>query len=327
MAYSPAENLYLSALTELQFPSTLQQDEVQAAADAGEAAMMEPIKLAQAPTKTMSDAGQGIAEMRPVDPTVRQRMADFLQAGFERVGMNRYKARQTAQTLMGGDSSNLPLSLGLADIVPFLGTALQTQEAARMGEDAVTSAKQGNYGTAALQAGGAALGLVPGAAGTVKAAKALPKNLPVGLSTEAVGGIEKALASQKAFKSVNVGDKVDGRTVLDGVPNMSSIGASLDEYTVVEGIKEIPLSAFDSEYVSSIKADKLDKRTRELADAIKESKQITPLIVVADSKGFYVLEGGHRFDALIASKAKSLPAVVVIDESDKPSEAVLKGLK
>jgi hypothetical protein len=63
--------------------------------------------------------------------------------------------------------------MGLADVVPFLGTGLQTQEAVRMGEDAVTSVQQGNYGTAALQAGGAAIGLIPGVAGTVTAAKPL----------------------------------------------------------------------------------------------------------------------------------------------------------
>lgn len=344
--YSQIEDRYLAALTAVQFPEAPVADTQQSVTNA---TSVDGMQLAAGPSQTVTDAGAGrgsyagfdprqdaankapMGEVKPYDPTVREQLAEFLQAGFERFGMDRYKARKNAQSLIGGPNSNLPLDMGLADIVPFLGTALQTQEAVRMGGDAVTSAQQGNYGTAALQAGGAALGLVPGAAGTVKAgkgvAKSLPKNIPVGLSTEAVGGIEKALTPQQAFKSVNVGDKVDGRTVLDGVPNMSSIGASLDEYTVVEGIKEIPLSAFDNEYVSSIKAEKLDKRTRELADAIKKSKQITPLIVVADSKGFYVLEGGHRFDALIASKAKSLPAVVVIDESDKPSEAVLKGLK
>lgn len=173
MAYSPAENLYLSALTELQFPSTMQEDLAEVETDAA-MTEMEPVQLAQAPSKTVTDAGPQITgEIKPVDPTVRQRMADFLQAGFERVGMNRYKARQTAQTLIGGGSSNLPLSLGLADLVPFLGTGLQTEESVRMGGEAVESAKQGNYGTAALQAGGAALGLVPGAMGTVQAGKAL----------------------------------------------------------------------------------------------------------------------------------------------------------
>lgn len=109
--------------------------------------------------------------IKPVDPTARQQLADFLQAGFEKFGMDRYRARKQAQTLMGGESSNLPIALGLADIVPFLGTALQTQEAARMGEEAVQSAQQGNIGTAAIQAGGAVLGMVPGAVGTVKAAR------------------------------------------------------------------------------------------------------------------------------------------------------------
>jgi hypothetical protein len=131
--------------------------------------------------------------MKAYDPTVRERLSSFLQAGFEGLGMDRYRARKQADTLIGGPSSNLPLNIGLADVVPFLGTALQTEEAGRMGEEAVVSAQQGNYGTAALQAGGAALGLIPGAAGTVKAAKAM-RNLPVGMSTEAVGGLESVLS-------------------------------------------------------------------------------------------------------------------------------------
>ena len=71
----------------------------------------------------------------------------------------------------------MPLDMGLADIVPLLGTALQTEEAVNMGGEAIQSAKQGNYGTAALQAGGAVLGLVPGAVGTAKAAKSIAKAL------------------------------------------------------------------------------------------------------------------------------------------------------
>lgn len=176
MAYSPAENLYLSALTELQFPSTVAQDEAEVMGDEAELAA-EPVVLAQAPGSTMTDARPQITgEIKPIDPTIRQRMAEFLQGGFERVGMDRYRARKQAETLMGGDSSNLPLGLGLADLVPILGTAMQLQESGRMAEDAAASAKRGDMGMAALQAGGAALGIVPGAASTaattVKAAKA-----------------------------------------------------------------------------------------------------------------------------------------------------------
>jgi len=169
MAYSPIEDKYLSTLTAQQFPDIPPEP---VAAEPS----VDGVQLAEVGATKMGDygySGQRQATMTDYEPTVRERMADFLQAGFEKFGMDRYKARQQAQTLIGGPSSNLPLNTGLADIVPFLGTALQTQEAARMGEEAVTSAKQGNLGTAAMQAGGAALGLVPGVAGTVKAGKAL----------------------------------------------------------------------------------------------------------------------------------------------------------
>lgn len=165
MSYSPIEDRYLSTLTQQEFP---------------DAPPVEPsidgMQLAEVGATKMADygySGQRQATMTDYDPTVRERMADFLQAGFEKFGMDRYKARQNAQTLIGGPSSNLPLNTGLADIVPFLGTALQTQEAARMGEESITSAQQGNYGTAAMQAGGAVIGMIPGVAGTVKAGKAL----------------------------------------------------------------------------------------------------------------------------------------------------------
>ena len=186
--YSQIEDRYLSALTAVQFPEAPVADTQQSVTNA---TSVDGMQLAAGPSQTVTDAGAGrgsyagfdprqdaankapMGEVKPYDPTVREQLAEFLQAGFERFGMDRYKARKNAQTLIGGPNSNLPLNMGLADIVPFLGTALQTQEAVRMGEDAVTSAKQGNYGTAALQAGGAALGLVPGAAGTVRAAKPL----------------------------------------------------------------------------------------------------------------------------------------------------------
>ena len=131
--------------------------------------------------------------MKEYDPTIRERLSGFLQAGFEGLGMDRYKARQNAQTIMGGPSSNLPLDAGLADIVPFLGSALQIQEGARMGQEAAQSVEQGNYGTAALQGAGAVLGVLPGVGPTVKAMKHLPQNIPVGMSTKAIGGMEGVL--------------------------------------------------------------------------------------------------------------------------------------
>jgi hypothetical protein len=180
MAYSPVENKYLSALTAIQFPTEPVETAPAPAAEPQQA--MAPgqrpgdILVAEVGSRGLPDfaySGQKPAQATAYDPTVRERLASFLQAGFEGMGVDRYKARQNAQTLLGGPSSNLPLNMGLADVVPFLGTGLQTQEAVRMGEEAVTSVQQGNYGTAALQAGGAAIGLIPGVAGTVTAAKPL----------------------------------------------------------------------------------------------------------------------------------------------------------
>lgn len=126
---------------------------------------------------------------------------------------------------------------------------------------------------------------------------------------------------EMALRTVNTGDTVDGRVVREGVPNMESISASLENYEVLPGVREVPVSAFDPEYVNSITLDRLDERTRRLADEIQQSGEINPLIVVQDSEGMYVLEGGHRFDALIASGAKSLPAVVVTDLDNPPAQA------
>ena len=178
MAFSAIENKYLSALTAVQFPTEPVEQEVAAASEKPMAPGQRPgdILVAEVGSRGLPDfaySGNKPAEMKPYDPTVRERLASFLQAGFEGMGVDRYKARQNAQTLLGGPSSNLPLNLGLADVVPFLGTGLQTEEAVRMGGEAVTSAQQGNYGTAAMQAGGAVIGMVPGVAGTVKAAKPL----------------------------------------------------------------------------------------------------------------------------------------------------------
>jgi hypothetical protein len=141
----------------------------------------DPVLLAAGPSGTMTDAGPGVGAGRPVDtikaidPTMRQQLADFLQAGFERLGASRNTARKNAQTLVGGGSSNLPIGMGLADIVPFLGTALQTEEAAIAGGQAVEAVKRGDLGEAGVQAGMAAIGMIPGAAGTVKGVRSAAK--------------------------------------------------------------------------------------------------------------------------------------------------------
>jgi len=55
-------------------------------------------------------------EVRSVTPTVKERMASGLQSAMERAGSDRYKARQRAQTIVGGENSRLPLGYGVLDI-------------------------------------------------------------------------------------------------------------------------------------------------------------------------------------------------------------------
>lgn len=105
--------------------------------------------------------------------------------------------------------------------------------------------------------------------------------------------------------------KSDGRTVREEIPNLDSISASLENYEEVPGIRDIPLSEFD---LTGRAYDKYGTdRIKKLAEAIKESGEINPLIVVMDDEGLYILEGGHRAEALHRLGAKSLPAKLVVD--------------
>ena len=117
------------------------------------------------------------------------------------------------------------------------------------------------------------------------------------------------------------GEVVDGRSVLEDVPNMSSIEASV-EGIELSGIREVPMSAFTLDEAPP----STDKRTIQLAEEIRQSTKIAPLIVVVDSRGPYILEGGHRYDALKLIGAKSFPAVVVI-EADAHYVSVENALK
>lgn len=119
----------------------------------------------------MGDGGDPRGEIRAYDPTTRERMAAALQEGLERFGANRYKARKNAQTVMGGPGSALPMNMGAADVVPFLGTGLGVEEGARDLGQASDAFKRGDYIDAAVDTAGAAMGLIPGASGTIKGLK------------------------------------------------------------------------------------------------------------------------------------------------------------
>lgn len=114
--------------------------------------------------------------------------------------------------------------------------------------------------------------------------------------------------------------KSDGREVLNHVPNMESISASLLNYKELPKIRDVPLSDFELSGTSYSASE--NKRIKDLAEQIRQSNKITPLIVVVDADGPYILEGGHRADALFLLGAKSFPAVVVVDLEDNKDISV-----
>jgi hypothetical protein len=96
---------------------------------------------------------------------------------MEGMGVNRYKARKHAQTITGGESSNLPLGMGIADFVPFVGTTMGVEEGARDLGNAAEAVKRGDYIDATAETAGAAAGLIPGGYSTYKAGKNMLKKL------------------------------------------------------------------------------------------------------------------------------------------------------
>jgi hypothetical protein len=111
-----------------------------------------------------------------------------------------------------------------------------------------------------------------------------------------------------------IGGRSDGREILDRVPNTESISASLVNYEELQHIRDVPISDFTLSGKSYSVSE--NERIRKLAEAIKLSNKISPLIIVVDQDGPYILEGGHRAESLFLIGAKSFPAVVVVDMED-----------
>ncbi len=149
-----------------------------------------------------------------------------------------------------------------------------------------------------------------------EAPKPVSKPIPkVPEVTKAAPVVKKpVLTATKEFKKS--GDIVDGRQVRGSVPNTESISASFNagESKTLPGIREIKMSDIETTKPRELfyAADDL-RRVRKLTEEIKQSKEISPLIVVQDAEGLYILEGAHRLGALNEVGAKSFPALVVQD--------------
>lgn len=133
---------------------------------------------------------------------------------------------------------------------------------------------------------------------------------------------------------VEFGDVVDGRTVIgeqdyeagpgapaDHIPNQGSISSSIPNFYSPPTIFSIPMDAFEDFGPGHPVRANATARVKKLADEIEERGEIVPLIAAVDKVGLYILEGGHRFDALNRSNAEAFPALVVVDLDDFPDGA------
>ena len=119
---------------------------------------------------------------------------------------------------------------------------------------------------------------------------------------------------ERASRSGPETARIPALSVREGeVPNMSSISASLYNYEVLPGIRSVQIKDFETDPHKLFYAkDDIDHVNR-LAQEIRESGEISPLIVVRDSEGPYILEGGHRLAALGELGVEEFPAIVVRD--------------
>ena len=142
---------------------------------------------------------------------------------------------------------------------------------------------------------------------------------PAPAEAAAQGPVVEDVRRQLASRDIpRVGRDVEALTVGAHVPNHASIEASFTEYEVLDGIRAVPMAAFEQQAPSWVDPRE-QRRTEALAQEIRRTGAIAPLIVVVDAetptKGPYVLEGGHRFDALQLLGKQTVPALVVIDQT------------
>jgi hypothetical protein len=126
------------------------------------------------------------------------------------------------------------------------------------------------------------------------------------------------ISQQNTIDYPEAGEETSNLSVdSEEIPNMSSIEASLIDYRILPGIKELPLSEFEPTDPRKMfcTADDI-RRCQSLAEQIKENRYIKPLIVVIDKDGPYILEGIHRLGALHLLGATTFPAKIVIDDEE-----------
>lgn len=124
--------------------------------------------------------------------------------------------------------------------------------------------------------------------------------------------VTEAINNQVLDKYNKVEGEINGLSIRNEIPNMSSIESTIDNFYILPGLYEVPLSEF-SGLTGSHYSVQGTKRIFELAQQILNNKEINPLIVVIDKEGPYILEGATRVEALYKLNIFSFPAKIVLD--------------
>ena len=279
----------------------------------------------------MGEGGDPRGEMKAYEPTARERMALALQEGMEKLGANRYKARKNAQTVMGGPSSALPIDMGIADFVPFLGTGLGVDEGARDLGLAYDAAKRGDYIDATANTVGAVMGLAPGAYGTIKGglkAVELAKKAPEvvrkaesGLNTltaqarypfqPAVLTMEGVAPDLGTFKNSDWQNYLTNKLIGEkGAPvNMERMGGKKTEKTLGQGLYENNAGEFESNPMFGVSipfAGNLSTNKRLLSDIATAGRELNQENVAA-----------HRFVPMLTNQPLDATAMMIMGQDGK----------
>lgn len=152
-----------------------------------------------------------------------------------------------------------------------------------------------------------------------------PAQMKMEMAVDRARSLQPAPAVEQAgeFRPTQAGDTVSGYVVREDIPDKSSIGASLENYKTL-GLQEVPMTAFGVQGKPQYYSKQTREYTQNLAEQINQNKELNPLIVVKDKEGYYVLEGGHRFDALRELDAQSFPALVVEDLDGMARGGIIK---
>lgn len=131
-----------------------------------------------------------------------------------------------------------------------------------------------------------------------------PGVMPMGsISKKMRGFIRRLPRAQGQVGGLNVGERIS---------NMSSLGASGINETA-PGVRAFPMQYLQTDPRKLFYAADDIRRVDALAEQIRQSGRIDPIIVAFDKEGPYILEGAHRVGALHRLGIKEIPALIGIE--------------